>query len=683
MRKDFFVKNRSDCVIVPTGSLLPLPLLPTASWSPHPGTAMNPLKNKHLILIIPTLIAVAAGIVFVLRPARVIVNESVHTAIETVEYVTALLMAGFLLQRTDQEGFDYSVPIGLGFLGMGILNAAHAALPPGDAFVFLRSAASLAGGIGFSLVRLPIRHRQVLSRTWIAWTVVAGSLAVCTAAVLFPAVIPVMIRGSGFTGQAVILNLMSGVLFLSGALRIAAFMETSGDIEYPLFSLAGILFGLSGLTFHYSTLWSESWWYWHVLRLAGALLVLVLLFHRHLQTITLLRSSLRELHEAEQSVRRSYDRTRTIIDSMNDSISLLDVRDFRIIEVNGMFLKEYGYSDESEVVGRHCYEITHNRHDACTPPDDLCPLAETVRTGEHTVVEHIHYSRTGERIFAEVSTSPIKDEQGNVVLVVHVSRDISARKHAEEEREQLLRDIARSNKDLEQFASVASHDLKEPLHMVSSYVQLLARKYGGRLDEKADRYIGFAVEGVTRMEKLIEGLLAYSRIGRVARSERLDSSEVFRQALSNLSAAIRESGAVITCDELPPVQGDEIQLLQLFQNILGNAVKYRKAGTAPRVHVSAQAEGDMQRFSVRDNGIGIEPRNYERVFQIFQRLHSYDTYAGAGIGLAVCKRIVERHHGRIWIESAPGSGSTFFFTVPAVSEERKTRELPDAPSHAA
>jgi PAS domain S-box-containing protein len=480
------------------------------------------------------------------------------------------------------------------------------------------------------------------------------------------------------------LNLLAGILFLSGALHIAGFMRFSPDIEYPFFSLAGIFFGLSGLAFRYSALWSQSWWYWHVLRLSGSLLVLVLLFHRHLATIALLRTSLRERHEAELLLRRSYDRTKTILDSMNDSVSLLNVSDFRIVGVNSMFLKEYGYADESEVVGRHCYAITHNRSDICTAPDDHCPLAETVRTGEHAVAEHIHYNRKGERFYAEVTTSPIKDEQGNVVQVVHVSKDITARKMAEQEREHLLDDIARSNRDLEQFASVASHDLKEPLRMVSSYVQLLARKYKGRLDDKADLYIGFAVEGVTRMEKLIEGLLAYSRIGSAAgRREPVDANGVFSQALADLSAAIRESGAEVTCDKLPMVLGDETQLLQLFQNLIANAVKYRMPGRAPRVHVSAEPEGSMQRFSVRDDGIGIEPRNYEKVFQIFQRLHSHDRYAGAGIGLAVCKRIVERHHGRIWIESIPGAGSTFFFTVPAPAGGRKSGVGPHAAHDAA
>jgi PAS domain S-box-containing protein len=430
-----------------------------------------------------------------------------------------------------------------------------------------------------------------------------------------------------------------------------------------------MFFGLSGLTFQYAVLWSEGWWYWHVLRLIGSLLVLGLLVHRHLQMVATLKTSLLERKKAELSLRRSYELTKTIIDSMHDAVSLLDVRDFRIIGVNSAFLKEYGYSDEMEIVGKRCYEITHRRPDVCDVPDGTCPLAETVRTGKHAAADHVHYDSRGEKMFVEVSTSPIKDEDGKVVQVVHVARDITDRKRTEEERELLLADIARSNKDLEQFASVASHDLKEPLRMVSAYVLRLEKKYKGQLDDKADKYIRFAVEGVERMEKLIEGLLAYSRITRgAAQFGPVDSNKIFSLAVSNLSASIRECNASVTKEDLPTVRGDETQLLQLFQNLIGNAVKYRKPQTPPHVHVSSAREGSHYIFSVRDNGIGIEPKNYDRIFQLFQRLHSHDQYAGAGMGLAVCKHIVEQHNGRIWIESVPGTGSTFFFTVPAGKE---------------
>jgi PAS domain S-box-containing protein len=624
------------------------------------------MKNRLFIIFAATITAVALGLWFVLQPDRALVNESLHSTTEAVEAISALLMALFLLDRKEEEASGNSALLALGFLAMGILNAAHAASSTGNQFVFLRAAASLAGGLGFGLVWLPAQYKALFDRAWLLWSVITGSFLVCVIAFLFPAALPAMLHGTRFTVPAVTINLLAGMLFIAGAARIMLALYHSDALEDQLFSLIGMFFGLSGLTFQFSMLWSEAWWYWHVLRLIGSLLVLGLLVHRHLQMVATLKTSLLERKKAEISLSRSYELTKTIIDSMHDAISLLDVRDFRIIRVNSVFLKEYGYSDEAEIVGKHCYEITHRRPDVCAPPDDICPLAETVRTGRHSAADHVHYGSQGEKKYVEVSTSPIKDEDGRVIQVVHIARDITDRKRAEEERELLLSDIARSNKDLELFASVASHDLKEPLRMVSAYVQRLESKYKGRLDDKADKYIRFAVEGVERMEKLIEGLLAYSRVTRdAAQFGPVDSDKIFSSAVSNLSASIHECNAAVTKEDLPMVLGDETQLLQLFQNLIGNAVKYRKPRTPPHVHVSSTREGSHYIFSVRDNGIGIEPKNYDRIFQIFQRLHSHDQYAGAGIGLAVCKRIVERHHGSIWIESVPGAGSTFFFTVPA------------------
>jgi light-regulated signal transduction histidine kinase (bacteriophytochrome) len=245
-----------------------------------------------------------------------------------------------------------------------------------------------------------------------------------------------------------------------------------------------------------------------------------------------------------------------------------------------------------------------------------------------------------------------------------LNREIVVRKLAEEDLQKALSELERSNRELEQFAYVASHDLQEPLRMVASYVRLLEKKYRGQLDEKADQYIHFAVDGALRMQKLIEGLLAYARIGRGGEFMPVDTNDVVSQVVSDLSESLQESRAVITKDDLPTVTGDETQLIHLFQNLIRNAVKFRKPEVPPQVHVSAKKEGKEWVFSVRDNGVGIDQAYAERIFLIFQRLHTREEYPGTGIGLALCKKIVERHHGRIWVESAPGEGATFFFTIP-------------------
>jgi PAS domain S-box-containing protein len=257
-----------------------------------------------------------------------------------------------------------------------------------------------------------------------------------------------------------------------------------------------------------------------------------------------------------------------------------------------------------------------------------------------------------------------KDARGEKYQLIGVTQDVTAQKQSQLELSFRAQELARSNEELEQFVYVASHDLQEPLRMVASYTELLSRRYKGKLDSDADEFIGFAVDGANRMKRLIDDLLSYSRVGTRGKAPQPTSSEsACNQALANLSMAIEETGAEVTSDDLPLVMADESQLVQLFQNLIGNAIKFHSSGS-PKVQVSAELQQREWVFSVKDNGIGIEPEYFDRIFLIFQRLHKKTEYPGTGIGLAVCKRIVERHGGRIWVESEPGKGATFLFTFP-------------------
>jgi signal transduction histidine kinase len=232
------------------------------------------------------------------------------------------------------------------------------------------------------------------------------------------------------------------------------------------------------------------------------------------------------------------------------------------------------------------------------------------------------------------------------------------------------RDLERSNAELEQFAYVASHDLQEPLRKVASFSQLLEQRYGGQLDERADQYIEFAVDGAKRMQQLINDLLVFSRVGRESGAfAPVDLDDTVRRALADLDAAIAESSAKVDVGDLPTVRGDASLLRLVFQNLIGNAIKFR-SDAAPAVRIAAERRGDEWLVACSDNGIGIAPEYSERVFVIFQRLHGKDEYAGTGIGLAMCRKIVEHHGGRIWLDPAPGPGTTFRFTLPALEEDR-------------
>ncbi len=249
-------------------------------------------------------------------------------------------------------------------------------------------------------------------------------------------------------------------------------------------------------------------------------------------------------------------------------------------------------------------------------------------------------------------------------------------KQSEETLAQKAEELARSNAELQQFAYIASHDLQEPLRMVTSYVHLLARRYRGKLDADADDFIAYVVDSTDRMKKLINDLLDYSSVSTRGKAfEPTDCEAVLESTLTDLQVAIEENSAVITHDPLPMVMADNAQLSQLFLNLIGNAIKFRSE-EPPDIHVSAEERGDEWVFSVRDNGIGIDPDNTERIFEIFQRLHSRSKYPGTGIGLAICRRIVERHGGSIWVESRPGEGSIFCFNIPIIegnNYERKDR----------
>jgi len=237
-------------------------------------------------------------------------------------------------------------------------------------------------------------------------------------------------------------------------------------------------------------------------------------------------------------------------------------------------------------------------------------------------------------------------------------------------RGHLITELEHSNRELEQFAYVASHDLQEPLRMVSSYTELLERRYGDKLDDKAREFIGYAVDGAVRMQRLINDLLEFSRVSTRGKAlQPVDVTRVLGTVRANLSVAIQDAGALVTNDALPTVMADETQLVQLLQNLIGNAIKFR-GRERPHVHVGAQATATEWVFAVRDNGIGIAPEYFERIFVIFQRLHARDEYPGTGIGLAVCRRILDRHGGRIWVESEPGHGSTFYFALPTRNGEQ-------------
>jgi PAS domain S-box-containing protein len=377
---------------------------------------------------------------------------------------------------------------------------------------------------------------------------------------------------------------------------------------------------------------------------------------------TLVTAAIRDISvrkNAEKVLAQMEGKYRGCLEAAPDAMVVVN-QGGEIVLLNLQAEKQFGYRRD-ELLGQKVTNIIPEGFAERLVADGLRSAEDALAQQIGTGIELSGRRKDRTEFPIELMLSPLGGAEG--ILVTAAIRNISVRKTAEALLLQKVEELNRSNEELGQFAYIASHDLQEPLRMVASYTQLLSRRYKGKLDSDADDFIAFAVDGATRMQRLIQDLLAYSRVGTKGKDLLNTSSEAaLKTALSNLRGAIEESGALVSHDPLPNVLADEMQLVQLFQNLIGNAIKYQNPGI-PRIHVAALNGGKQYKFSVQDNGLGIDPQYFERIFGMFQRLHKREEFAGTGIGLAICKKIVERHGGQISVESQPGMGSTFRFAL--------------------
>jgi PAS domain S-box-containing protein len=467
---------------------------------------------------------------------------------------------------------------------------------------------------------------------------------------------------------------------------------------YKKIVLDGQLIGMIHIQSDLQKLYSHLNWYGMMLIiLLGISAILTIVFYFVLQKSVLypishLTQTMKKVSEEKnytiQVEKKSNDEVGTLVDGFNEMLSQIQVRDAALDEAEKKYRSIFENATEgifqTSLEGRF---VSANpalaRIFGYDSPEDLMgsikDISRQIYVDRNWREEFLHvlnaegkisnfeiqgYRKDGGIIWISMNARLVRGKDGEVVCIEGSAQDITDRKRAEADVGEKTKELARSNQELEQFAYVASHDLQEPLRMVTSYLQLLEGRYKGKLDKDANEFIDFAVDGATRMHTLINDLLTYSRVGTRGKSlASTDSEKILYFSLNNLKMAVEESGAKVTHDSLPTVMADSSQLEHLFQNLIGNAIKFR-GEEVPRVHISASPNGNRWIFAVRDNGIGIDPEFKERIFAIFQRLHGKDKYPGTGIGLAICKKIVERHGGNIWVESQLGKGATFYFTLP-------------------
>lgn len=340
----------------------------------------------------------------------------------------------------------------------------------------------------------------------------------------------------------------------------------------------------------------------------------------------------------------------------------------RIIFWNKGSEKLYGWSQE-EALGKKSYELLKTKF-----PKSLDNIKLELKRLGNWEGELVHKCKNGKSLTVASHWVSQFNDSGDNIATLEVNNDITKRRIAEENLRETLEELRKSNAELEQFAYVASHDLQEPLRMITSFLQLLSQRYEGKLDSDADEFIGFAVDGASRMQELINDLLIYSRVSRKAKKfENINTESTLIQAIFNLKVYLEEKNANITYGHLPVVYGDYNQFVQLFQNFIANSIKY--SINDPAIHISAEKKDEYWIFSIKDNGIGIDPKHHDRIFRIFQRLHRNGEYDGTGIGLAICKRIIERHGGDIWVDSELGNGAIFYFKIPIREDEIRRDEF--------
>lgn len=591
------------------------------------------LSTAVLLLLLPSFLNQVE-----LIPHITWVNVEIHSGIEAMGSVLSFLIVAiiFLLFRDEHRDSDF-IMIGLAFLGMGIFDLFHSFLNQGPNFVWSHIVSVFLGGAYFSFLLFPEHIKYQLSqKNTLIWTLVFW-FALIIVMIVFNDNLPLLADSNGnFSFTADALNTIAGIGFFLGAYHLLKRFSRNHEIEIFFIAVIGLLQGFSRITFHWSQVWDVDWWVWHLFRLMGSFLVFIVIL-RLFQNILF-------------DLKKTTAFQKTILDAMPFGVMLIG-RDKKIIQINTAAQKLSGFT-QHDLINSYCFETI------CGSDCDQCPIVDLNEKIDNTKKYILH--KKGHKIPVIKTVTDINIDGEDILLEGFV--DISEIEKAHHDLKNALEHLERTNEELRQFNYLASHDLQEPLRKLTNYSDLLLVQKNQQLNEKSIRFIQRISSSAAKMQSLIENLLSLSRISSDIKIEKADINKILNELQTRLKDKIYQTNTLIKWNHLPMINADIRQLKLLFFHLISNSIKF-KSDKDPVIEISYTEFYDEYEFIVKDNGIGFEMEYANKIFDAFQRLHHRGTYEGNGIGLSICKKVVENHGGKITAAADLDKGTEITFTI--------------------